>query len=358
MDHMTIAKMLDTYRPQLVARTVALVSLNPFWVERFGEGFSERMALDADANLAALAKSIRYRSPMMIDDHVRWRRNQIIGFGCATGHVREIFSYKWTAATEIMPAESHPIIYEYIQSSMQALAYPMQVAQDLAAGHEALAASLTAVCFDTNWHWQAAYGVDGRPQVMSDCWFLIDYAIDTIGQNNPDIVGKYVRQWRNTLQRRGLSTVHIQQAIWLATEQAQQQLSPKAASELRRVLDQAATYVLPNRESTQALLAAQDQIVYEVATYLSSVGLAPQPEYAAMEIGWYLAYLNDGVEQADPSGLQNYTRWMQHWFASQGLPDTPLRQSYAAIEGTLERYLPQYAANDARAVLQASQRMM
>lgn len=358
MDHLTIAKQLDTQRAQVVDQTVAMTLQNPFWMARFGPGISDRLALDFDLNLAALAKAIRYRSPMIFDDHVIWRRNQIVGFGCASGHLREIFGYKWAAMSATLPAEMLPTIYDYIQSGMQALSYPTAGVQQIATAHEQLAESLTAASFGQSWHWQAAYGADGRAAALHDNWFLIDYALDAIGARNSDILGRYVRYRRDANYACGLSSVHMQQLLWLATAAAEQSLAPSAAADLRQVMEAAAGFLAHDSETCHALMASQDQIVQEVAEQLMDAGMAPQPEYAAMEIGWYLAYLNDSLARRDPACLIGYTRWMQHYFAAQGLPDTPLRQSYSAIAGAVERYLPQYAALDARAMLNAAQQTL
>lgn len=358
MDHLATAKLLDTYRSQVIEQTVALALQNPFWEERFGAGFGERLALDCDLNLAALAKAIRYRSPMIFDDHLIWRRNQIIGFGCATGHVRAIFACKWAAISAVLPAETHTTIYDYMQSGMQALTYPGAAPREIAVHHDALAEALTAETFDQSWHWQSAYAVGGRAAALQANWFLIDYAIDALGTHTPEMLGKYVRNQRNRMRANGLSTIHMQQALWVAAQAAEQLLAPAAAAELRRVLETAAGYLGHDSESCHALLAAQDQIVSEVAEELAYAGLAPQPEQAAMEVGWYLAYLTDGVAAGDPSGLVSYTRWMQQYFASQGLPDTPLRQCYTALSGAVERHLPHYAVNDARTILSAAQRAL
>jgi hypothetical protein len=358
MDHLSISKLLDTHRPQLANQTAALVLQNPFWIERFGEGFRERISLDIDLNLAAVAKAIRYRSPMILDDHVLWRRNQILGFGCSTGHVREIFGAKWSAASALMPAETLPTIYDYLQSSMRALAYQSAAAQQAAQAHEQIVEDLVGATFDASWHWQAAYSQDGREALQRDLWFLIDYAIDAVGQKSADNLGRHVRYRRDANLARGLSSIHMQQLIWLAAQSAEQRLAPAAASELRRTLESVVGHLSYDREGCTALVAVQEQIVADVAQELTFAGLAPQPEYAAMEVGWYLAYLNDSMASQDPTSMVGYTRWMQHYFASQGLPDTPLRQSYAAIANSLDRYLPQYAAQDARSIISAAQRVL
>lgn len=358
MDHLTIAKQLDIQRAQVVDQAVVMALQNPFWMARFGSGISERLSLDFDLNLAALAKAIRYRSPMIFDDHVIWRRNQIVGFGCASGHLREIFGYKWAAISALLPAEMLPTIYDHIQSGMQSLIYPAAGTQQLAAAHEQLAERLTAASFDQSWHWQAAYSADGRTASLHDNWFLIDYAIDAIGARNPDILGRYVRHQRDANYARGLSSIHMQQLLWLATEAAEQGVAPSAAADLRRVMEAAAGFLAHDSEACHALMSAQDQIVQEVAEQLMDTGMAPRPEYAAMEIGWYLAYLNDSLARQDATCLIGYTRWMQHYFADQGLPDTPLRQSYSAIASAAERYLPQYAAIDVRAILNAAQQAL
>lgn len=357
MDQLEIAKLLDTHRTQIVDQTVGLAVQNPFWSERFGPGFAERLALDADLNLAILAKAIRYRSPMIFDDHVLWRRGQIIGFGCSTGHLREIFGYKWAAINQLMPAESLPTIYDYIQSGLATVLPKSPTLQQIAEVQDALAEAVVAATFDESWHWQAAYAEHGRVRAVRDAWFLFDFAIDSLSLK-PELLGRHVCGLRDQLAARGLSSIHIKQLLWLAVQAAEQLLDPTPASELRRVLEGATGYLSHDSEVCNALMAAQEQIVGEVAQELSYAGLAPQPEHAALEVGWYLAYLNDSLAAKDPSGLVNYARWMQHYFASQGLPDTPLRQSFTALSSSLERHLPQYAAQDARSIITAAQRAL
>lgn len=358
MDHLTIAKLLDTHRTRIVDQTVVLAQQNPFWAERFGAGIYERLALDFDLNLANLAKGIRYRSPMIFDDHALWRRNQILGFGCSTGHFREMFGYKWAAISQMMPTESLPTIYDYIQSGMAAVMPRSANLQQVIAAQDELAEAVVAATFDESWHWQAAYAEGGREKAVRDAWFLFDYAADALEGGKLEVIGRHVRGLRERLAGRGLSTIHIQQLLWLASHSAEQRLAPGAAAEIRRAFESASGYLAHDSEGCSALLAAQDQIVSEVAHELAYAGLAPQPEYAAMEVGWYLAYLNDSMAANDPSGFVNYARWMQHYFASQGLPDTPLRQSFSALSSSLERYLPQYAANDARSIITAAQRAL
>lgn len=358
MDHLTIAKLLDTHRTQIVDQTITLARHNPFWEERFGPAIYERMALDWDLNLANLAKGIRYRSPMIFDDHVVWRRNQIQGFGCSTGHLREIFGYKWAALSQMMPTETLPTIYDYIQSGMAAVMPRSANLQQVFGAQDQLAEAVVTATFDASWHWQAAYAEDGRDKAVRDAWFLFDYAIDSLEGSKMEVIGRHVRSLRDRLGDRGLSSIHIQQLLWLASHIAEQQLPAGAAADMRKAFEGASGYLAHDSEGCNALLAAQEQIVSEVAHELTYAGLAPQPEYAAMEVGWYLAYLNDSMAAKDPSNFVNYARWMQHYFASQGLPDTPLRQSFSALSSSLERYLPQYAANDARSIITAAQRAL
>ncbi len=358
MDHLDIARLLDARRSQIIDHTVASLLEDPFWRKRFGSGIAERLALDFDLNLANLAKGIRYRSPMLLDDHMLWRRKQLLGWGCSTGHAREVFAHKWAAISEYMPREALPMIYDYIQSAMHALDYTIPNVHAVAAVHDQLAEDLVCLSYDSHWHWQAAYGAQQRTQMLHDTWFLIDYTIDALGNKSDQTLGRYLCWKRDDNLTRGLATTHMQQLVWLLAEAARQRLQPGPLAEMQAMLEKGVAYLFYNNESCRVLMAAQDQIVAEVAQQLTFAGLAPQPHQAALEIGWYLSYLNDSLAHNDAEPLINYTRWMQHWFASQGLPDAPLRQSYAAIGTALERYLPQYAARDAGAVLHAAQNVL
>ena len=360
MNHLEIAKLLDARRQQIVEQAVEALIKDSFWVERYGPGIRERLGIDCDMNLAILAKGVRYRSPMLLDDHMRWRRNQIVSqFGCSTGHVREVFSCSWTAISDQMPAESLGVIYQYIDSAMAALVYPSASANALAAAAPQLAENLVQTSHDQHWHWQVAYQrVGQRETALREAWFLFDYAVDSLGMQRVEIIGKYTRLLRDRLAKRGLSTMHVQQLLWLAAESAEAHLPPLVAGDTRRMFEQATTYIFHDSEPCRALNAAQEEIIGEVARQLVADGLAPQPDHAVFEVGWYLAYLNDGLASGDPAGLVGYTRWMQQWLSSQGLPDTPLRRSYAALDGALGRYLPTYVASDAHAMLGAARRIL
>ncbi|NJM06453.1 hypothetical protein HC891_10035 [Candidatus Gracilibacteria bacterium] len=358
MEHLSIAKQLDARRGQLAERVTELALQNPFWEARFGAGIRERLILDMDANLAVVAKAVRYRSPMMLDDHILWRRNQVLGFGCTTGHLREMFAYKWLAINEVMPPHTHPEIYQYIEAAMYALSYQHGSAAAVTAVHEELAERIVAVSFDTFWHWQAAYGSDARTVARNDAWFLVDCLTDALAHHDDSLLGRYVRWKRDQLLTSGLSSVHVQHVLWLTAEAADDLLAPGPAADVRRALEHAASFLSHTSEASLALVEAQEQIVGEVAQQLVSIGLAPQPEQAVLEVGWYLAYLNDGIATSDASGLACYTRWMQQFLADQGLPDTPLRQSYHALGNAIMRYLPDYAARDATAILHAAQRVL
>lgn len=354
MEHLETARLLDAQRPQIVDATVGALLHEPFWTERFGPGIGERLSVDTDANLAALIKSVRYRSPMIFDDHMLWRRNQVVSLGCSTGHVREAFGHIWEAITRSTPAYTQGLIYQHLHSGLQALSYTNAAAQALASKHEALAEALTATTYDAHHHWQAAYG-EGRGRVLYDAWFAIDSLIDSLGIGSADVLAQRMRWSRQQLQRRGLATTHSQQQLWLLAEAIEPQLPPSAAAEARRTLEHAAAALEPAREASRALLAAQGEIVAEVAGLMLAQGLAPQPALAAMEVGWYLAYLCDSVEATDASPLAGYCRWMQGWLADQGLPDTPLRQALAALGNAADRLLPQYAAIEAHSIIRAAQ---
>jgi hypothetical protein len=111
-------------------------------------------------------------------------------------------------------------------------------------------------------------------------------------------------------------------------------------------------------ESCMALLSAQELIVAEVANQLTTAGLSPHYDQTPAEVGWYLAYLADSIAVGTPLPLCSYTRWMQHWLASQGLPDTPLRHSYEALYTAVGNYLPEYAAREALTIIQAARRLL
>jgi hypothetical protein len=355
MDNLLIAKHIDSQRTQIVDRAVVLTLHSPFWAERFGPGIGERLAIDFDMNLAAVSKAIRYRSPMILNDHMRWRRGQIIGLGCSTGHLREALGYKWSAISTLLPQGALPTIRDYLELAASSLAYPLPAARAVAAAHDQLAEALTAASFDTSWHWQVAYGEAGRAAALRDSRFLFAYAIDALGSQQPAVLDGHIRYRRDGYLAAGLSSIHIQQLLWLAGQIAEAHLAPGPAAELCNLLEAAAGFLGYESESCAALVAAQERIVAEVAEELIASGLAAQPELAAVEVSWYLAYLTDSLAARDPAGLVGYARWMRHYFAAQGMPDTRMHKSFSALDGSLGRHLPRHTANAARGIIGAAQ---
>lgn len=358
MEHQEIARLIDANRAPAIDYAVGLALREPFWEQRFGPGIAERLALDFEQNLAALAKSVRYRSPMIFDDHMRWRRSQIQGFGCSSGHIREMCAHLWSGLAGYIPPHWQPIVSGYMQAAIDGLAYPTAAPKALAAEQTQLAEDLAAATFDVQWHWQAAYHTDGRARLLYETWFLLDYLTDALGTGKADLVNRHLRALRQDLARRGLCTAHGQQLAWLLSEQIEARLPPGPAEEARRLLLGAAATLDYARESCNALLSAQEPVVAEVAGRLIGAGLAPNSQETAIEVGWYLSYLTDSMAAGDAAPLLGYTRWMQQWLASQGLPDSPLRASYEALRGALDRYLPEYAAREAAGLLQAAQRAL
>ncbi|MCU0491080.1 MAG: hypothetical protein MUD01_05815 [Chloroflexaceae bacterium] len=358
MEHLEIARQLDSRRLQLVEQLTVEAMQNPFWKERFGEAVREKIAFDNDHNLSTLVKAVRYRSPMILDDYALWLRKTLVEMRCSSGQVRETFAHMWAIVAQHMPAESHPVLYDYIQSALAALAYPNANLQKICAQQNELAEDLVTDTYNASWHWQAAYSQEGRERAVYDAWYLVDYAIDALGTSNNDILGRHVRWLRDHNIRRGLSTMHMQQLLWLLAEVGRRRLPPGPASDLQRVLEAGSGFLAYDKESSVALYHAQEQIVGDVVNTLLQAGLAHAPEQAAMDVGWYLGYVADGLATNDAAALVGYTTWMQLWYANQGVSDQPIRQTYAALTNAFHRYLPEFAAREAEAMLQAAQRVL
>lgn len=118
MDHLVVAGHLDSRRTQIVDRAVVLSLRSPLWAEALGPEAGERLALDYDLNLAALSKAIRYRSPLILCDHVRSRCAQLIKQGYSSRHLREALSYKWSAISVLLPQEALPTIAAYLEMAI------------------------------------------------------------------------------------------------------------------------------------------------------------------------------------------------------------------------------------------------
>ncbi|MEI7769896.1 MAG: hypothetical protein WCI67_07910 [Chloroflexales bacterium] len=357
MDRIDIAKLFDSGRSQIRHEIVGLILAQPFWQQRFGPGIADRLTLDMDASLGALSKSVRYGSPMLFADQIRWQRDQFQSIGCSTGHVREICTYIWNVTSARLPDDTLPAISAPIQSALDGLSYA-GIAQSLGVVHADLAEALVAATADAHWHWQALYGPEGRDRALYEMWFFIDYAIDALGSGKPDILRQELIRMRKDLTSRGLSTLHVRQLAWLLDQAVVGQLSAEAAAELRQVVEAALPVIDDTSQSCLALLGAQELIVVEVADQLTAAGLSPRNDQTPAEVGWYLAYLTDSIAAGTPGPMCSYTRWMQQWLAGQGLPDTPLRHSYEALYAAVGRHLPGYAAHDAMSVLQAARRLL
>jgi hypothetical protein len=355
MDRIDIARLIDSERRQIRDDIVGLSLKQPFWQQRFGFAITERLMLDVDTLLEALAKSVRHGAPMLVADQMRWQRNQLQGIGCATGHMREIATCMWNVISARMPEPALSAISAPIQAALDGLSYA-GVAQSIGALQAEVAAALVAETFDLHWHWQAAYGPAGRDMAQYEAWFFIDYVIDALGSDRPDILRQELIWRRRDLTERGLSTLHVRQLAWLLDQTVAARL-PAGAAAMRQVMELALSAIDDTAEGSLALLGAQERIVAEVAQQLIAAGLGQHDDQTPAEVGWYLAYLADSIAAGSPGPLSGYTRRVRQHLESQGLPDALIRHVYGALCAAVERYLPQPAAREASAILQAASRL-
>lgn len=358
MQHLEIARLLETHRAAMVEATVGHAMHDPFWVQRFGDEIQVRLNLDMDRNLSILIQSIRYRSPMIFEDHTRWRRDQILDFGCSGGHLRTLYMYMWHEITQKVPEYWQPEVMGYIQEALDALAYPNPASKALAEAQNQLVETVVAASFDQHWHWSAAYGAEGRANFLYDLWYFVAYMIDALGTSKPNIVTEYLPVLRQSMLARGLSTAHLQQVLWLFTQAMEEHLHPGPAESGRNLLFTTSSSLNYDDETCGMLQNAQQGIMHAVAEQLIAEGLAPNSPETMMEVSWYMAYIIDSLATRNTDPLAGYTRWMQQWFASQGLPDSPIHRSYAILIETIGQALPQYASRDVIGLLQMMQRML
>lgn len=358
METLEIVRSLETHRQQIVEETVQQALTTPFWVQRFGEDIHVRLTLDMDRNIGVLIQSIRYRSPMIFEDHTRWRRDQIQGFGCASGHLRELYGHMWQAMTRHIPANWHATLSDYMQSALDGLVYPGAASRALAEQQTLVAADLATATFDRHWHWQAAYSTDGRPQLLYDLWYLLDYLVDSLGAAGAATFGAHLRWLRQELIRRGLSTAHVQQLVWLLTTVLEARLDPGAAEKARHILLEAMSTLLYPNESCLVIQSAQSDLIGPIANRLIATGFAPNHSDTAIEASWYVAYLLESLAANSPEPLFGYMRWVQHWLEDQGLPDGPLRLSLETLHNTLQSALPEPIAREAGSILRAARQAL
>jgi hypothetical protein len=355
MDHLEIATLLETHQSQIANDVITATLQNPFWTERFGNRVNENVILDTNHNIETIARAIRYKSPMILNDYIVWLRKTLVSLRCSTGTVRETLVFLWRAITTHLPAESHSIIYQYIDSASQQLSYTNPAAKRLTDMHEKLAEDLTRQSYDTHWHWQTAYAHEGRSRVLYDSWLAVDFFLDALESTNDHVLVRHILWMRDQCLKRGLSTSHMQQFLWNLMGMVEHHLSSDMMAEVRHVLQMASASLLSyDNETVRALMAAQGAIVSEVAHQLVAQGIVNSPEHAAMEIGWYLAYLTDSLVTNESSNLIGYTRWMQQWFTSHGISQAVLHQIYAALNDALERHLSHHS-HQARSIVRAAQ---
>lgn len=358
MDSFEIVQRLEDQRLAIIEDTINQAMREPFWVQRYGEGIDVRLKLDLDRNFGVLIQSIRYRSPMIFEDHTRWRRDQIRGFGCSTGHIREMYGHLWRAITRHVPEQWHSFIFGYMQTALEKLAFADATARAVAEQQNLLAEDLARATFDRHWHWQAAYRADGRARLVYECWYLVDYLVDALGVRSTATLGQHVQWQRDAWLRRGLCTGHMQHLLWLLGEALAARLAPGQSQEARNALAEVEGALMYQRESCRALQSIQNELIEQTAERLMAAGVAPGGEETTTEVSWYVAYLIDSMAAGVADPLLNYTRWMQHWLAHQGLPDSPLRLSYEALGEAITRLAPDYAAQESLAMLQVAHRAL
>lgn len=349
MDHRTIATMLEASRHRIIERVIHETMQNPFWVERYGVGVRDKILFDTEHNIAALIKAIRYRSQVMLDDYLAWLRTTLVRHRCSTGMLNETFAYIWNALQAELPYEAYAPLFAYIEAGLNGLRYSQPTIQEIVSLHEQLAEELARHTFDMQWHWQRAYASSGRARCLYDMWLLLDFVIDALGQNDPQVAVQHILWLREFLLPKGLSTTHMQQLLWLLTGILEQRVSPAAASDARRVLATAASALLYDDAAYHALLGEQDALVQEIAHMLVPHD-ALGAERLMQETGWYVAYLGDalGLHQAEP--LVRYVSDLHQ----AGADPSMLQQHLAATHEAVARHLPAYALAEAQGFVQAA----
>ena len=355
---MEIVRLLEKDRQQIIEETIGQALTMPFWTQRFGEDIEIRLKLDMDRNFEVLIQSIRYRSPMIFEDHTRWRRDQIQGFGCASGHLREMYGHLWQAIARRLPEYWHSTVGDYFQAALDGLIYPGAAAQALLKQQTLLAEDLAAATFDRYWHWQAAYGTDGRPQLLYDLWYLLDYLVDALGVNSSATLGSHLQWLRQRLRERGLSTAHVQQLAWLLMAVLEARLDPGTVEKARHLLLEGMGRLSYPNENCRAIESAQSEVIGRVASHLIAAGFAPNDPDTAVEVSWYTAYLVDSLAVNAPEPLLGYAQWVQQWLESQGLPDGPLRLSLERLGEALQHVVPEQVTREAAGILSVVRRAL
>ncbi len=358
METLDIVRRLEEQRLAIIEETINQAMREPFWKQRYGEEIGVQLHVDMDRNLGVLIQSIRYRSPMIFEDHTRWRRDQIRGFGCSTGHIREMYGNLWRGITRHVPEQWQSYIFNYMQTALGGLAFSGAGPRAISEQQTQLAEDLAVGTYDRHWHWQAAYSSEGRARLVYEYWYLVDYLIDALGVNSTTTLSQHVQWQRQMWLKRGLSTGHVQYALWLLADALTARLAQGPANEARQALMAASEALAYPRESCQALRAIQTDVISQTAERLIAAGVAPNGPETTTEVSWYLSYLIDSIATGAADPLLSYTRWMQYWLARQGLPDSPLRLSYEALAEAITRMAPEHAAQEALAMLQIAQRAL
>ncbi|NJK81246.1 MAG: hypothetical protein HC914_15715 [Chloroflexaceae bacterium] len=354
MNHYEVIHLLESQHTSIRDDVVAATMNNPFWRERFGEEVYQKIIFDTEHNLATLMKAIRYQSPMILSDYILWLRKTLVDLRCSTGMVRETFFYIWNAVAHNLPADAHTMIYQYIQLATQKLNYSKELTTQLGVAHEKLAEALTRQTYDAHWHWQMAYGPDGRAQLRHDTWLCIDYLIDAVGMMDEHIMSRHMRWMRERAVQRGLTTVHVQHFLWFMSTVIESQLPAHTIGEAQRILQASSFALMYEEPAYQALLEAQNALVGNVVHRLGTSAGSARPDQLAMEVGWYVAYLGETLVHPNTNRLSIYSQWLKQHLS---MPAATLNAHYSALLEALAQHLPTDTARQAAKLVQAAQRV-
>jgi hypothetical protein len=354
MDYVEIGSLIDTHRAPIAAKVAQAHLTDSYLVERFGVDIEKKITVDTSQNLAALGKAIRYHSPMLLDDYLVWRRQTLVNMNSSTGMVRKNFTLIWSTVADYLEPNALTVVHNYIQSALHALQYVRASTQYLTAAQNQLTEGLVATTYDNHWIWQNAYHAEGRVRALREIWWYLDYLIDALGMNNPEVLGRQLRWMRERAVERGLATIHIQQLLWFLAEIVERHLPPEPVGDIQRMLRNCLNFLSYNHGSCIALMAAQDRIVADAAQQFVVQGIAPRLEHAAIEVGSYLAYLYDCLAKTNAASLIRYTNWLRPRLAQLGRSEATLAQSYTMIERALLAHLPEHIAQEASVLLHAA----
>jgi MerR family transcriptional regulator, light-induced transcriptional regulator len=200
--------------------------------------------------------------------------------------------------------------------------------------------------------WTNRFGDRGRKFAEADGQRHVDYLVQAIEVESPEILLNYTRWLRNVLTQRGMCSRHIGENLERlanAIEGNNLPDAPVAVSYLHQAV-QALTYT---DDSCREIQSNEDLLVQQTMHQISKASVEHVPGVSSRDdVRYFISYLVDALHMDTHQVFVDYIIWQGKYLEEQGLSRNIALDVLNIIDTSLKQ-IPASASSEARGILEA-----